>query len=193
MSTIAIESIKHKDSTANNILLDSDGNVEFGSNVTVNGVITMSNTYVSNTYFQDNSSSVHALKLEGISGVTTTFSAGQQILISTYYRETGIGFNEGSISWNGSTGEVTVPEAGLYLVSHSMYNQGSNSLRLYININGTPHSLHHVTSSDEDGTRTFTDIFNLSANDVITITNVYASGQAYMGSLHTWFNIAKIG
>ena len=43
------------------------------------------------------------------------------------------------------------------------------------------------------GTRTFTDILNLSDNDVVTITNVYASGQSYMGSAHTWFNIYKIG
>jgi len=150
-------------------------------------------TYVSNTYFQNNSSSVHALKLEGISSATATFSVNQQILTSTYYRVTGLGFNVGGISWNGSTGQVTVPEAGIYFVSHSMYNQGSNNLRLYINVNGAAHSLHHITGSDEDGTRTFTDIFNLSANDVVTITNVYANGQAYMGSVHTWFNIYKIG
>ena len=43
------------------------------------------------------------------------------------------------------------------------------------------------------GTRTFTDILNLSDNDVVTITNVYANGQAYMGGAHTWFNIYKIG
>ena len=150
-------------------------------------------TYVSNTYFQDNSSSVHALKLEGIVSSTQTFSAGQQILTSTYYRETGLGFNVGSISWNGSTGQVTVPEAGIYFVSHSMYNQGGSQARYYINVNGTVHALHHVTGSDEDGTRTFTDILNLSANDVVTVTNVYANAQSYMGTIHTWFNIYKIG
>ena len=150
-------------------------------------------TYVSNTYFQNNSSSVHALKLEGINANWISFAVNAQILTSTYYRETGLGFNEGSISWNGSTGEVTVPEAGIYFVSHSMYNGGANNFRIYMNVNGSAHSLHHISGSDEDGTRTFTDTFNLSANDVITITNVYASASTYMGSLHTWFNIFKIG
>ena len=150
-------------------------------------------TYVSNTYFQNNSSSVHALKLYGKYGNWVSWAAGQQVLTSTYYQETGAGFNVGSISWNGSNGQVTVPEAGIYFVSLSMYNGGANNLRLYINVNGTVVVLHHITGSDEDGTRTFTDILNLSANDVVTITNVYASGQAYMGGAHTWFNIYKIG
>ena len=169
---------------------DKAGNTYVNGNFTSNTYL--SNAYVSNTYFQDNST-VHALKLEGISAATATFTAGQQILTSTYYRETGNGFNVGSISWNSSTGEVTVPEAGLYFVSHAMYNQGGTNTRYYMNINGTVHSLHHVTSSDEDGTRTFTDIFNLSANDVLTITNIYANAQSYMGSQHTWFNMYKFG
>jgi len=88
----------------------------FASNTYLTG------TFASNTYFQDNSSTVHVLNLESnYTAGNRTFSGTETILTSTNFRNIGLGFSAGSISWNSSNGRGTVPESGVYSISYTLY------------------------------------------------------------------------
>lgn len=165
----------------------SDELAKFASNNFV------SDTFTSNTYFQNNSSTLHILQLEGI--VTNqTFSNGQSILTGTYYRNNaGLGFNVGGITWNTTNGRVTVPEAGVYSVFFTTYENGNATARLRMAINGTQQNVLHFGGNNQN--ETFNCFFNLNANDYVEIQQDASGVNAtyYTGTLHSWFTIQFIG
>jgi hypothetical protein len=70
-----------------------------------------------------------SLYLDGNNSTTVSFTAGQQLLTSTYYQQR---FLRGGISWNGTTGHVTVPVAGHYMVTFCGYLNAGSSGRVSI-------------------------------------------------------------
>ncbi len=162
----------------------------FASNTYLTG------TFASNTYFQDNSSTVHVLNLESnYTAGNRTFSGTETILTSTNFRNIGLGFSAGSISWNSSNGRVTVPESGVYSISYTLYeNGGGGGLRHRVSINGTQRHILHFSSTD-NGNKTFTQLVNLNANDYVEMTNDsgVTGGTGYVGQAHSFFSIHFIG
>ena len=153
----------------------------------------LTDTFASNTYFQDNSSTVHGLNLESnFSSGNKDFSGTETILTGTNFRNTGIGFSVGSISWNSSNGRVTVPESGAYIITYTLYENGSSNVRHRVSINGTFRHILHFPLSD-NGNKTFTFLVNLNVNDYVEIKNDSYTGRGYIGQAHSFFSIHFIG
>ena len=167
----------------------SDELAKFASNNFV------SDTFTSNTYFQNNSSTLHILQLEG--NVTNeTFTTSESILTGTHFRDdAGLGFNVGGITWNTTNGRVTVPEAGVYSVFLTIYENGSATARLRIAINGTQKNVLHFGPDNQN--KTYNCFFNLNADDYIEIqqdsTGSYNTATWYLGQAHTWFTVQFLG
>lgn len=203
MSTLKVTALKNPSSSSNNLVLNTDGTVVIPS-YTSNNYSTSTyasnnystSTYVSNTYFQNNgSSTLHILQLEG-KVTNETFGTSESILTGTHYRnDAGLGFNVGGITWNTTNGRVTVPEAGVYSVFFTIYENGSATGRLRIAINGVQKNVLHFGPDNQN--KTYNCFFNLNANDYVEIqqdaTGSYNSATWYTGTVHTWFTIQFLG
>lgn len=154
----------------------------------------VSDTFTSNTYFQNNSSTLHILQLEG-KVTNETFTTSETILTGTHFRNTGLGFNVGSITWNSTNGRVTVPEAGVYNIVLTVYENGSSTTRVRVAINGSQQNVIHIGGTN--GTRSFSFFHNLNANDYVEIQNdssgSYNTNQLYLGTVHSFFTIRYLG
>lgn len=128
-----------------------------------------------------------SIYLDGNNWTQINFTTGQQILTSTYFQQKHI---RGGISWNGTTGAVTVPTAGHYLVSYAGYENVSTG-RVTIAVNGANVQLVHWGGM---GTRSISFVVSLAANDYL---QVVAAGedlpQLYMGPVHNYFCAYLLG
>jgi hypothetical protein len=114
----------------------------------------------------------------------------------------GNGYAQGGMSWDASTGAVTVPQAGLYFINWVSYHTSSggenhaHSWHLYINgvIKNNPFShvnMTNVATMQKVATMTL----NLNANDTIQIFGNPTSSwrpRIYGGSNATYLQVVKI-
>lgn len=128
-----------------------------------------------------------SIYLNGNNGATVNFAAGQQILTSTYFQQKHI---RGGMSWNGTTGAVTVPTAGHYFVSYAGYENVSAG-RVAIAVNGANVQLVHWGGM---GTRSISFVVSLAANDYLqVIADGFDLPQLYMGPTHNYFCAYLLG
>ena len=97
-----------------------------------------------------------------------------------------------------SNNRITVPVAGLYFFSATVYLAESNtSCRIQIMQNGAynnPHGGLHQTGDAASRSSTVTQIMNLSANDYLQVTNASGSNRTiYNGTNHTFCSMFLIG
>ena len=97
-----------------------------------------------------------------------------------------------------SNNQITVPVAGLYFFSATVYLAESNtSCRIQIKQNGAynnPHGGLHQTGDAASRSSTVTQIMNLSANDYLQVTNASGSNRTiYNGTNHTFCSMFLIG
>lgn len=96
-----------------------------------------------------------------------------------------VDFNVG-ITWNATTGAVTVPVAGKYLWYMQAYDNGtveSYNPRIQILHNGAKRLLSHYAPSDNSGTLNLSIILDMQSNDYVQMQHDYAVTM-YTGSLH---------
>ena len=97
-----------------------------------------------------------------------------------------------------SNNRITVPVAGLYFFSATVYLQESNtSCRIQIMQNGAynnPHGGLHQTGDAASRSSTVTQIMYLSANDYLQVTNASGANRTiYNGNNHTFCSMFLIG
>ncbi len=110
----------------------------------------------------------------------------------------GYGFTNGGMSYVASSGELTVPIAGLYTISAGVFlNTGSGRGEASIQRKPSGGSFSTVVSSDGNATGTYDSInlvitLVLSANDALKV--VRQTGTAYTANHPTnYFNVVYIG
>lgn len=134
-----------------------------------------------------------SIRLNGNNGSTVNFTSSAQVLVSTYFSQ---GFANGGISWNNSTGRVTVTTAGVYQISLIIYIQtgsANGNGRFDIRVNGsTTHLLH--TGNGADGTVCVSFLASLTANQYVDIVaDGFDLPGAYMGPSHSTFCMHRVG
>jgi len=109
----------------------------------------------------------------------------------------GYGYANG-MSYNASSGELTIPLAGLYFISFGIL-QNPNSGRGEANVQRQPSggSYGAIFTVDGNGTTTFNTIgsgftFNLAVNDKLKVLKGSGTAYAYAHPSH-YFNVAYIG
>lgn len=98
-------------------------------------------------------------------------------------------FQSGGLSWNPTTGKITFPIAGKYLVSLSFYHYTTSDARLYITRNGVNIGMVHGVSSN--GIRTTSVVINAQVNDYIQF--IEYSGIIYVHPYHTYALVHLLG
>ena len=95
-----------------------------------------------------------------------------------------VDFNVG-ITWNATTGAVTVPVAGKYLWYMQVYDSssGTTNTRIQILHNGTGELLSHYGPADNYGTLNLSIILDMQANDYVQLQHLYNS-TIYTGLGH---------
>lgn len=122
------------------------------------------------------------------------------IFTSTYFTQK---FVRGGMVWNGTTGKVTVPLTGVYLMSGALYMRGaagSGLGRCSLKQGNTSVALIHMTSftGASDMQMHFNCLVQVTAIDG-TNNVLWVSGSAfdvphiYTGGLHTFLNITYMG
>ena len=148
------------------------------------------NPFVINTNGSINTVLQPAIELNGNNAVDIDFTANAQLLTSTYYTQVS---NRGGLSWNSSTGLITVPTTGYYFISMFVYCNaaGNGDGRIQIRANASNRIVFQVRAS---GTNTATLLLNLAANDTVdVIADGFDLPRLYMGSNHTRFNMFLLG
>lgn len=170
-SKLGVENIAHTNGT--NAMTISSG-----------GVATFTNQIVTPTR-----PSFYASNLDG-----TTFTAGTL----TGADASGYGYSNGGMSYNSSTGELTVPIAGFYMISFGILlnpNSGRCEAKVQIQPSGGSYGERFIV--DANGTSTYDTCggaftYPLGANDKIKIGR--NSGTAYPANHpSTFINVAYIG
>tara|TARA_R100001443_G_scaffold116710_1_gene138155 strand:- start:382 stop:885 length:504 start_codon:yes stop_codon:yes gene_type:complete len=108
--------------------------------------------------------------LEGNSASEVTTAGGGYVNF-TFFDVT----NNSGITWDSSNGRITVPIAGMYLITGHFYvwtnASGQNTVDLYINTTRTrvySHETDDITSGGRnDETITVSEVITLSANDYV--------------------------
>ena len=128
-----------------------------------------------------------AIYIDGNNATNVTFTSGQQLLTTTNYVSRNV---RGGMSWNGSTGSVTVPVSGYYSISWSGYHNGSVG-RVQIRVNGAVLQLVHTGASGAFGRDV---IVSLAANDYVdVIADGFSLPTLWMGPAHTSFTMNLLG
>lgn len=149
-----------------------------------NGVATFTNNIVTPTR-----PTFYAANLNG-----TTFNGGTLSGPDT----SGYGYSNGSMSYNSSSGELTVPIAGLYMISFGILvnpNSGRCEAKVQIQPSGGSYGERFIV--DANGTSTYDTCggaftFLLGANDKIKIGRNVGTAYAYAHPSH-FINVAYIG
>ena len=130
------------------------------------------------------------IELSGKNNADTDFTSGAQLLTSTYYNQS---ISRGGMSWNSTSGAITVPVTGYYCITGYFYcnSPGNGTGRLGVRTNGT----NRVTlQCMANGTNTFTLVYSLAANDTIdVIADAADLPRLYMGDNHTRFAVFLLG
>jgi hypothetical protein len=127
------------------------------------------------------------LYLEGNNANTINFTAGQQLLVSTYYTQTTL---RGDISWNSTTGRVTANTTGQYMLTFAGYENGASG-RISINRSGSALNLVQWNGA---ATRAIAFPVAMTAGNYIDITaEAFDLPQLFMGLAHTHFSLYLIG
>lgn len=100
--------------------------------------------------------------------------------------------SRGNMVWNATTGTVTVPVAGWYSASFTIYQAANTTQRRHIRRNGYSRAMHHTYNYNVDNQNTFTTSFYCAANDTIDFYLEYTS-NIYYGSTHTYASIIYLG
>ena len=114
----------------------------------------------------------------------------------------GRGYAQGGMTWNATTGNITVPQTGLYQVAWTAYHTASggetHNQRFSLRKNGVNYiaPFSHV-GMDSVSTlqHTVTATINLNANDTISIAGDSSASwrpRVYGGSEHTYLQVVKI-
>jgi len=147
------------------------------------GVVTFTNQIITPTR-----PSFYAANLNG-----TTWNGGTL----TGADASGYGYANG-MSYNASSGELTIPLAGLYFISFGIL-QNPNSGRGEANVQRQPSggSYGAIFTVDGNGTTTYNTIgsgftFNLAVNDKLKVLKGSGTAYAYAHPSH-YFNVAYIG
>lgn len=98
----------------------------------------------------------------------------------------------GGMVWNATTGTVTVPVAGWYQASFSIYMQANTTMRRHIRRNGASRAMLHTYHYNSDNQDTLASSFYCSANDTIDFYLEYTS-NIYYGSTHSYASIIYLG
>jgi len=131
-----------------------------------------------------------ALSLDGNFGGDVLYTASQQVLNSTHFVQR---FSRGGITWNGTTGQVTVTDAGYYHITLNMYQNGATAGRFQIRKNGALVQLMHVPASAL-GVSSVSLIETMTANQYIdVVADGFALGTFYLGPAHSSFHIQYLG
>ena len=127
------------------------------------------------------------IRLNGNNSASFNFAGSTQVLTSTYYSQD---FATG-ISWNSSTGKVTVPTAGYYFITLQVYviiAENANG-RIALYQNGAAKQLMH-TGLAIDGTYTMSLFLYAAANDYFeVVVDNFDPIRMYMGAIHTTFHM----
>ena len=133
-----------------------------------------------------------SIYLDGNNATSKQFPAGNPTLLtSTDYQQR---FTRGGMSWNGTNGRVTVPTAGHYFVSASVYNTNLNGFRIILRRNDSYIQLSH--GSNFSGTIGLALVLDMSANDYFSIivdSDFAPSHSFFMGVYHTYFSAYLLG
>jgi hypothetical protein len=133
-----------------------------------------------------------AISLNGLYNGRVDWPAGQQVMVSSVvYNQ----FSRGGMSWNGTTGRITVPVAGYYYFSGYFYVQiaGNANGRFVVQVNGS-NRIVWQTGNSTDGIVTASVLLNMSANDYVTILpDAFDLPSTYMGGDHSRFQMFLIG
>ena len=183
--------------------LDSDNHLIIGTNSTTNtsiyiGTRNDGTSFVSASDAKiiiDNTGRVRmpyqaAIELNGNNAANIDFTSSAQVLTSTYYTQVS---NRGGMSWNSSTGSITVPTTGYYFISMFVYSNtsGNDAGRLLIRANSAQKVVFQVAPT---GTNSVTVLLNLAANDTVdVIADGFDLPRLYMGENHTRFNMFLLG
>jgi len=130
------------------------------------------------------------IELNGKNNADVDFTANTQLLTSTHYNQT---LSRGGMSWDSSTGRVTVPVSGVYFISMFVYcnSAGNGEGRIQIRPNGTNRVVFHCRPT---GTNTATLVFSFNAGEYVdVIADGFDLPRLYMGDNHTRFNMFLLG
>lgn len=134
-----------------------------------------------------------SLYLNGNNGANIDWTAGQQVLTSAYMS---VESQRGGIAWDSTTGMVSVPQDGRYLISSTMYVivGGTNGNgRFQIQVNGGLATVLQ-TGNGADGIVSVTLTQDLKAGDQISIiADGFDLATTYMGAGHARFFCYKMG
>lgn len=165
------------DATGDLVSADASGNVS------VTGYVTQT--------------AIPAIHLDGNNGANNSLSNGTVITTGTYMSDSaGNGFSQGGISWNSTTGAVTVPVAGIYRVSTFVYVNATDTGRISIFANGSEKAILNVTSPTTNSlTASCTTILDLAANDYVDlrVASFAAPISIYTGTKHIGFSMEFVG
>jgi len=149
-----------------------------------NGVATFTNNIVTPTR-----PTFYAANLNG-----TTFNGGTLSGPDT----SGYGYSNGSMSYNSSSGELTVPIAGLYMISFGiLVTPNSGRCEAAVARQPSGGSYGYILYADANGTSTYDTCggsitFVLNANDKLKVTRQTGTAYAYAHPSH-FINVAYIG
>ena len=107
--------------------------------------------------------------------------------LGTTIKDFSVSFSRGNMSWDSSTGRITVPVSGYYYLHFQAYHATSSTGRVFIRKNGNSQVLAQFGSMPGDQTKVVSAIISASANDYFDVCQDAGSWQlnAYRGSLHT--------
>lgn len=100
--------------------------------------------------------------------------------------------SRGGMVWNATNGTVTVPVAGWYSASFSIYQGANTTMRRTIRRNGSSRAMLHTYHYNGDNQNTLTSRFYCAANDTIDFYLEYQN-SIYYGSTHTYATIHFLG
>lgn len=129
-----------------------------------------------------------AILLDGNNPSTINFTANQSVLTSTYYISK---FSRGGMSWNGTTGRVTVPVAGVYMINWNGYENVASGRVSIWQSGGLSLQLVHFAGTGTRGVSMCVSIPSGSYIEVLAENNDLP--QLYMGAGHTSFSMYLVG
>jgi len=163
------------------------------------GVETLQHTNGTTAATIDSSGRIHtparpAIAVDGNVASTVTQTANGVItpanLVATANSD--MSYSKGGMTYNTTTGEITVPVAGLYLFYGQMYINNTQTGRIALNVNGSGRALGHSDSDGGVSTVHVTALLDLAANDAVTFVSGYAT-DVYTGSRHTFYHGYLVG
>lgn len=140
---------------------------------------------------------IPAIHLDGNNSANNSLSSGTVITTSTYMTDSaGHAFSQGGMSWNSTTGAVTVPVDGIYRVSTFVYVNSTDVGRVSIYANGSEKVIINVTSPTTNSlTASGTTILDLAADDYVDlrVASFAAPISIYTGTKHIGFSMEFVG